>query len=354
MSDQTVALDGPLTEKKNRIGYLDLAKGIGIILVVWAHARGPLQSYIYQFHMPFFFILSGLLYSEKSSFKEYLWKKTKGLYIPFVFWNLLFYVTKTIIRGSSALTILKNAGLIVLTLSKDGEFMGATWFLGSLFLVSIFYKILDLVIKESKFKPLLILFIFASLTAIGFAKTFPYLTSRTLILGLFFAIGALVKKYKEYFKDVVGGITAVICLLMYIVIASFNSANMGKNEYSNPLLFVIGSILASYALIVFCKLFEEKVKVLQPVKRFIMFLGRRSLDILIWQFVAFRIVILLQMVIYKEELTIGNLLSYYPVYDSSNFWWIAYFVVGLFIPIGFCSLLRLGFWGKAFKKIHIV
>ena len=139
-------------EQKRRINYLDIAKGIGIILVVWAHARGPLQSYIYQFHMPFFFIISGLLYSEKSSFKEYLWKKTKGLYIPFVFWNLLFYLTKTIIRGSSAKVILKNAGLIVLTLSKDGEFLGAPWFLASLFIISVLYKVADLSIKESKFK----------------------------------------------------------------------------------------------------------------------------------------------------------------------------------------------------------
>lgn len=354
MNEQVTTLENNLTEKKHRIGYIDLAKGIGIVLVVWAHAKGPLQSYIYQFHMPFFFILSGLLYSEKSSFKEYLWKKTKSLYMPFVFWNLLIYITKEIVRGSGALPILKNVGLIVLTLSKDGEFLGATWFLGSLFLVSIFYKILDLLIKESKLKPLLLLFISVSLTAIGFSINFPLMISRTLILSLFFAVGALVKKHKEYFKELVGGGTAIICLLMYIGIASFNSANMGQNEYSNPLLFVTGSILASYAIIVFCKLFDEKIKILQPVKRFIMFLGRHTLDILIWQFVAFRAVILLQILIYKEELTFANLLSFYPVYDASNFWWIAYLVVGIFLPIGFCSLLRLGVWGKAFKKIHIV
>ena len=40
---------------KQRAGYLDIAKGIGILLVVWAHARGPFSTYIYQFHMPLFF-----------------------------------------------------------------------------------------------------------------------------------------------------------------------------------------------------------------------------------------------------------------------------------------------------------
>lgn len=31
---------------KQRAGYLDIAKGIGILLVVWAHARGPFSTYI--------------------------------------------------------------------------------------------------------------------------------------------------------------------------------------------------------------------------------------------------------------------------------------------------------------------
>lgn len=30
-----------------RVAYLDIAKGIGIIMVVWAHARGPFSNYMY-------------------------------------------------------------------------------------------------------------------------------------------------------------------------------------------------------------------------------------------------------------------------------------------------------------------
>lgn len=41
-------------ENRKRIAYIDLAKGMGIILVVWGHANGPLTQYINQFHMPFF------------------------------------------------------------------------------------------------------------------------------------------------------------------------------------------------------------------------------------------------------------------------------------------------------------
>lgn len=39
-----------------RLDYMDIAKGIGIIAVVWAHSNGPLSDYMYQFHMPLFFL----------------------------------------------------------------------------------------------------------------------------------------------------------------------------------------------------------------------------------------------------------------------------------------------------------
>jgi len=52
-----------------RLDYLDLAKGIGIILVVGAHLIGEggmsfatsrvAREIVYQFHMPLFFVISG-------------------------------------------------------------------------------------------------------------------------------------------------------------------------------------------------------------------------------------------------------------------------------------------------------
>ena len=81
-----------------RIEWLDIAKGIGIFLVVYAHARAPYSSYIYNFHMPFFFLISGILYKSGGNLKQYIFKKIKTLYIPFVGWNLIFIVGKSLIR----------------------------------------------------------------------------------------------------------------------------------------------------------------------------------------------------------------------------------------------------------------
>jgi len=64
-----------------RLDWIDIAKGIGIILVVLGHTLVPqvretgfagfLWIFIYNFHMPLFFFLSGYLF-EKGLFQELL------------------------------------------------------------------------------------------------------------------------------------------------------------------------------------------------------------------------------------------------------------------------------------------
>ncbi|MEJ7925197.1 acyltransferase family protein [Sphingobium sp. AN641] len=48
---------------RDRLGWVDVARGIGIVAVVAGHAAPPgaLRDMMYSFHMPLFFILSGML-----------------------------------------------------------------------------------------------------------------------------------------------------------------------------------------------------------------------------------------------------------------------------------------------------
>lgn len=54
-----------LVENK-RIAYIDIAKGIGILFVMLGHClyseESPIRLFIYSFHMPLFFVLSGMTY----------------------------------------------------------------------------------------------------------------------------------------------------------------------------------------------------------------------------------------------------------------------------------------------------
>ena len=63
-----------------RIEYLDIAKGILIITVILSHSPFEYAQYMYWFHMPAFFIISGLLYRDGINFKTQFLK----FYIPYI------------------------------------------------------------------------------------------------------------------------------------------------------------------------------------------------------------------------------------------------------------------------------
>ena len=74
-----------------RIEWIDVAKGLGILSVILTHCYIPetlLKHYLYSFHMPLFFILSG--YFHKVDIQMNIIKKRfRTLIIPYVF----FYIT---------------------------------------------------------------------------------------------------------------------------------------------------------------------------------------------------------------------------------------------------------------------
>ena len=75
----------------NRIEQVDILKGIGIILVILGHVthNKDLFSFIYAFHMPLFFIVSGMFLHDKQGFIR---KQAKSLLIPYLSFGLLSFV----------------------------------------------------------------------------------------------------------------------------------------------------------------------------------------------------------------------------------------------------------------------
>ncbi|MCF0193574.1 MAG: acyltransferase family protein [Bacteroidaceae bacterium] len=54
----------------NRLYWIDWAKARGIILVVLGHMHSPLSHWIFVFHMPMFFMISGYLYKHTGTVSE--------------------------------------------------------------------------------------------------------------------------------------------------------------------------------------------------------------------------------------------------------------------------------------------
>lgn len=71
---------------------IDIAKGLGIFLVVWGHMSPPsgISMTIWLFHMPLFFLLSGMTLNLKYDFLDFAKNKVKSLLLPFVFFEFFF------------------------------------------------------------------------------------------------------------------------------------------------------------------------------------------------------------------------------------------------------------------------
>lgn len=76
---------------EQRIQWIDSARGIGILLVVIGHvSKSPyLGKFIYSFHMPLFFIISGYLYNNKKyAQKAYIKRKAENILVPYFIFGI--------------------------------------------------------------------------------------------------------------------------------------------------------------------------------------------------------------------------------------------------------------------------
>lgn len=131
-----------------RLDWPDVAKGIGIFLVVAGHVwRGldeagiPIEprvfqvvdTLIYNFHMPLFFFVAGLFFSHqlaRAGLTTFLRSRVTGLLWPLAVWTWIFFAAKAMIGGLANSPVSWHAFPIV-PLPPREEF----WFLWALFLV---------------------------------------------------------------------------------------------------------------------------------------------------------------------------------------------------------------------------
>lgn len=72
---------------ETRFDWIDWAKVIAIYLVVFGHVWQPFPVYIFAFHMPFFFMISGFLQKRRAP-KEELKNSAKSLLAPYAIYNV--------------------------------------------------------------------------------------------------------------------------------------------------------------------------------------------------------------------------------------------------------------------------
>ena len=129
--------------EKKRIIYLDVAKIITAILVVFAHlysSDNEIRWYIYAFHMPLFFFVSGIFHKNSLSFVESLKKYSRTILTPIGFFIVLGFVYSCFAHDPVKLL----QGTADAFLYSGGFLVNPTvWFLLALFWVNIIMSLYD-------------------------------------------------------------------------------------------------------------------------------------------------------------------------------------------------------------------
>jgi fucose 4-O-acetylase-like acetyltransferase len=145
------------TEKK-RLDWVDGAKGLAIVLVVYGHVTGGLEAggslkagspfmaardWVYLFHMPAFFLLSGLFarHAIGRSWRTFIGGRVRTLVYPYILWTGI-YLASQIIMARFA----NNPPDIGRAARFLWEPYGyGLWFLYCLFLIALLFHALLLV-----------------------------------------------------------------------------------------------------------------------------------------------------------------------------------------------------------------
>lgn len=249
------------TEQRVRITWVDYARGVGIFLVVLGHAlRGlrsgeiiqdglafrSIDSWIYAFHMPLFFLLSGLFVERRigRSGGIFLREIFGSIAYPYLVWSVLQTLMQLAFSRyvTTKVNLTELVGILVYPIMQF-------WFLYVLFLIYVGYYVLHRI----GLGPLGAFGVFTAFWAtqgwLDLAGWWPINLAR--IHGVFFALGALMTHYgwTGRIGRASSAALAVVSALGYGAVAAAVARPLGYglNSVSEPAIALCG-ITASVAL----------------------------------------------------------------------------------------------------------
>lgn len=268
--------------KNERFEVLDIAKGIGILLVVFAHVNYtpfPL-AYIYSFHMPLFFIISGMLFNKDkySSVKGFIKRRAKTLICPYVLFYVaslvLMFAVHSIAGGISGELLHKYFDYFVQMFLAQGSgsvVNAPLWFVPCLFAVEVVYYFI------SKMKTKYIIVVCSILTFCGWLLESGYLPfdntvlpwsldSALFALG-FYALGNLTygkvkctirKIENNKYKNLISAAILVQCAVVLIPLVCLNGKiSMGSKMLNNGFMLYATGIVGTIGILAFAMLLSK-------------------------------------------------------------------------------------------------
>lgn len=235
---------------KNRLEFLDILRGIAIIMIVLGHMERGLVSagvnsyyalildtFLYSIHLPLMFILSGMvegifgkLDNNKISYKKYVKKNIISLYIPYIIFIYFYWFVKMYIFSGNGEASFDD----FFHLFYNGKWV--FWFLLSLLSIKIVHGMFEKYVKNKYI--CIVFFIIIYITSI-----FTKINVITwLSYGLFYSIGYFIcknnilKNYKKY----------LISFSLIIMIIGLSLMNFVDNSVQMILIGIPTSFLLLY------------------------------------------------------------------------------------------------------------
>lgn len=268
----------------DRIEYLDITKGICMLLVIWTHIVSQFQidntviliikEIVTSFYMPLFFIISGMFAKSNLPFTLFLKKKINTILFPFIIFYIISFIFSFFV--SEVLNIELNNKFSFFNLFAIFETKsfsnGALWFLSAIFFSSIIYYVISRVIQKSQIIGILALVLLSSL---GFYwnKLFdfrlPFYIDTALTALLFFYCGEKIIKYLytrnnyKYAKHLMLGLS----LIMTFALKGFGGAMVSNGYSMNIIFFYLVGISGTFLVISFSSLLK-KARIVEKIGKY--------------------------------------------------------------------------------------
>lgn len=232
-------------------------KGIGILLMMLGHCTALpvfLYNYIYSFHMPLFFICSGLFYKKEDNLKL-TQKLLDKLVRPYAIFGLVTIIVCLMV-SSSDIVYARIQGFIFgngsplnypLFNLKLG-IIGPIWFLMALFWCRISYNLINC----CKINALLLSVIISIVaTIVGrYIIAFPFSMLEGFSALIFYAAGVRIRSFSNIQMTKAG---FVVILLLWCFCCNFSSLRMSEFFYYLYPIDIVAAIFGTYFIYLLCR-----------------------------------------------------------------------------------------------------
>lgn len=244
----------------NRNQWMDVAKGLAIILMVIGHTPIPemLSRFIYSFHMPLFFIASGWMTNwKKYTIKLFFIKKIKSLIFPFLIYSSIVLL----------LMNFENKGIINDWLIKGWQGY-ALWFIPVLFISLIFAYFFFLIPNKWTKIFTLFLILFLSFLLKYYSVSLPWSMSVVPYASFMIIAGSYLSKF-NFIVNFPKYYILVFNFIITLSISYYWKLDMAWNNVTPIIPLTIAAISGTIMIFIFSsilvKYFPQKSQILQRI-----------------------------------------------------------------------------------------